>query len=41
LIDNEDKKVKVIDFGMADKVDPTYGVMGFLGTVEYLAPEVA
>ncbi len=31
----------MIDFGLADKVDPIKGIEGYLGTVEYLAPEVA
>jgi serine/threonine protein kinase len=41
LIDREDKQIKVIDFGLSDKVDPVKGIEGYLGTVEYLAPEVA
>jgi serine/threonine protein kinase len=41
LIDKLDKKVKLIDFGLAEKFDPDGGIKGYFGTLEYLAPEVA
>jgi len=40
LIDEEDNKIKIIDFGMADKVDKEKGIEGYHGTLQYLAPEV-
>jgi serine/threonine-protein kinase HSL1, negative regulator of Swe1 kinase len=40
LIDKLEKKIKLIDFGLAEKIDPDRGSKGYFGTLEYLAPEV-
>ena len=45
LLDNPEEpgqlQVKLTDFGLAVKVDPTIGgLRGFAGTPEYMAPEV-
>ena len=45
LLEKEDEpgkiQVKLTDFGLAAKIDPTQGgLRGFAGTPEYMAPEV-
>lgn len=40
MIDKLDKKIKLTNFGLAEKIDPEGGIIGYCGTLEYLAPEV-
>jgi len=40
LINNENK-IKIIDFGAANEVNPVEGLRGKSGTLFYLAPEIA